>query len=113
MMEDLVIALLIICMIAVPFLIIAGIAELVIFPFLDRRAEKRKEAEPVKMPCIYGSLECNGCGSCTYARRVVAVCAVCGKAICGDEDYYDLDGETIHEDCVIDWAKNRLVRGKA
>ena len=31
-------------------------------------------------------------------------CACCGEAIYGYEDYYDIDGILLHEDCLTDWA---------
>jgi hypothetical protein len=31
-------------------------------------------------------------------------CAHCGEDIEGYEDYYDFDGELIHDDCLYAWA---------
>lgn len=54
--------------------------------------------------CINGSGECTGCGGCNQSAKVVGVCW-CGSQIRADEDYYEIDGELIHDDCLHEWAQ--------
>ena len=42
--------------------------------------------------------------------KVIGKCEQCGDDICADEDYYDIYGALVHEDCLKDWAKRFLVR---
>jgi hypothetical protein len=37
-------------------------------------------------------------------------CEHCGEPIYAGEDYYEIYGEIIHEDCLRDWAEKHLVR---
>lgn len=41
---------------------------------------------------------------------VIGKCEHCGDYIYADEDYYDIEGEIIHEDCLREWAEKYLVR---
>ena len=36
----------------------------------------------------------------------VGRCAHCGDDIFGYEEYYDFDGDLVHEDCLHGWAQN-------
>jgi hypothetical protein len=38
------------------------------------------------------------------APEVIGKC-YCGEDILSNEDYYDIDGELIHEDCLREWAE--------
>lgn len=31
-------------------------------------------------------------------------CAYCRETIYGCDEYYDFDGELVHDECLIDWA---------
>ena len=33
----------------------------------------------------------------------VGRCAQCGEDVYDYDDYYDFDGDRVHDDCVIDW----------
>ncbi|MBO4265473.1 MAG: hypothetical protein J5922_05280 [Clostridia bacterium] len=47
--------------------------------------------------CINGG-ECDGCGECR-SEKEVAVCEVCGEAICRGEEYTEILGEAVCTDC--------------
>lgn len=38
--------------------------------------------------------------------KVFTYCEHCGGEIYEGEDYYDIEGESIHEDCLYDFAKS-------
>ena len=46
-------------------------------------------------------------------RPVMGVCPVCGQNVCDENDFYgkddafEIDGEIIHEDCVMEFLKDR------
>lgn len=43
-----------------------------------------------------------------YANRdmpVVGVCEQCGQEIYAWEDYYDIEGTLLHEDCEYNWLR--------
>ena len=61
------------------------------------------------MICIYGT-ECTGCMRCEKEPVAIAECAHCDEAIFEWEDYYNIEGETIHDECLIDWAKQYQVK---
>ena len=47
-------------------------------------------------------------------RIIYETCAVCGEPIYWDEERYELcDGDVIHEDCLMDWAKKYHSYGEA
>ena len=31
--------------------------------------------------------------------------SVCNEAIYEDEDHYDIDGDLLHEECLVEWAE--------
>ena len=37
-------------------------------------------------------------------RHCRGACTHCGEDIYDWEDYYDIDGTLLHDDCLIDWA---------
>ena len=43
-------------------------------------------------------------------QGVVGKCEACGDDVYAGEDYYEIYGETIHSDCLRDWAEKFLVR---
>lgn len=57
------------------------------------------------MWCRSGAHECDGCMACHSEPRAIAKCSVCGEDIVAGEDFYDIDGETIHDDCLREWAE--------
>lgn len=59
--------------------------------------------------CIHGGKPCDGCGRCEPQPKLVGYCEHCKEAVYRYEDYYDIDGELVHEDCLTDWAKKYLV----
>lgn len=63
------------------------------------------------MICVTGGSECDGCCRCHIEPRTVAVCDVCHEPIYVGDDHYSIEDETIHEDCLHDWAKQYFVRG--
>lgn len=42
-------------------------------------------------------------------QEVIGKCEHCGDNIYADEDYYDIEGEIIHEDCLREWAEKYRV----
>lgn len=42
-------------------------------------------------------------------QEVIGKCEHCGDDIYADEDYYDIEGEIIHEDCLREWAEKYRV----
>lgn len=40
--------------------------------------------------------------------EVYGYCDQCGREIYDGEDVYDIDGHTIHEDCLLDYAREHL-----
>lgn len=62
------------------------------------------------MNCVRSRGECDGCGECMSEKpSVVGYCSVCGMLIEDGETFYDIEGELVHEDCLMDWAKKYRV----
>lgn len=40
--------------------------------------------------------------------KVFAMCDHCGGEIYEGEEYYEIDGDLIHEDCLLDYVKENL-----
>ena len=59
--------------------------------------------------CVKGGRECDGCMRCQVEPETVGKCW-CGSFIHADEQYYEIDGELIEEDCLRDWAEKYRVR---
>jgi len=57
----------------------------------------------MSLPCIRGG-ECTGCMNCYPEPEFAGECAECGDLIYKHEDYYDIDGMLLHEECLTDWA---------
>lgn len=57
------------------------------------------------MICVNGSRECTGCMACQSEPTPVGHCVTCKEPIYGPDDYYEIDGDLIHDDCLTDWAK--------
>lgn len=59
------------------------------------------------MAMICGTLgrECNGCMLCEKEAEVVGICESCREEIHAGEDYYDINSDLLHEDCLLDWAR--------
>ena len=49
--------------------------------------------------CVNGG-ECCGCGECKRRDEEVVECEVCGDAICEGDEYYNICGEVVCEQCV-------------
>jgi len=64
----------------------------------------------MSIACVKGGGLCDGCGGCHREPEVIAHCAQCGDDIYAVEDYYEIDGEIIHEDCLREWAEKYLVK---
>lgn len=60
-------------------------------------------------PCRRGGSECDGCGACRQEPEVIGEC-FCGEEIFAGEDYYNIEGELVHECCLTEWAEQYLVR---
>lgn len=58
----------------------------------------------MSLACVHGGMECNGCLCCQEEPETIGKCW-CGDHIHADEDYYEIDGVLLHEDCLRDWAK--------
>lgn len=56
------------------------------------------------MICETLGRECDGCMSCKKEAEVVGICESCRKEIHAREYYYDIEGDLLHEDCLLDWA---------
>ena len=63
------------------------------------------------MICVSGGRECDGCMACK-ASNAVGICEGCGMRIYEFEDYYDINGELVHEECLLDWAAQYVVGNK-
>lgn len=61
------------------------------------------------MICIHGGAECSGCMHCQGEAQTVGQCSECKGLIYADEDYYRIEGETVHEDCLTAWARKYLI----
>ena len=42
--------------------------------------------------------------------KKIGVCEECSDPIYDGEDYYEIDGDMLHEDCLYDWAHKYKVR---
>lgn len=42
--------------------------------------------------------------------KVIGYCSFCHEEIYAYEDYYDIEGELVHDDHLIDWARKYHVR---
>lgn len=56
------------------------------------------------MTCVTLGRECDGCMSCEREAEAVGICEACREEIRAGEDYYDIEGDLLHEDCLLDWA---------
>lgn len=56
------------------------------------------------MTCVTLGHECDGCMNCEKEAEVVGTCEACREEIREDETYYDIEGDLLHEDCLLDWA---------
>lgn len=57
------------------------------------------------MICIDGGHECTGCMHCNdNTEERIGTCDACSDPIYKSDDYYDIDGVLLHEDCLTDWA---------
>jgi hypothetical protein len=45
--------------------------------------------------------------SCQVSEEI-GICKECGEPIEQGYTYYDIEGELIHEDCLMDWAEKYL-----
>lgn len=59
----------------------------------------------MSFPCTKGMRECDGCMQCEKPAEVVGTCAQCREAVLANEEYYDIESELIHWDCLREWAK--------
>lgn len=59
------------------------------------------------MAMICGTLgrECNGCMRCEKEAEIVGICESCREEIHAGEDYYDINGDLLHDDCLLNWAR--------
>lgn len=57
------------------------------------------------MVCVSGARECSGCMACQSGPSPIGKCVVCGGDIVALDDYYEIDGDLIHDDCLREWAK--------
>ena len=64
----------------------------------------------MSIACVKGGSLCDGCGACQGEAEVIGKCEHCGDDIYASEDYYEIEGEIIHEDCLREWAEKFLVR---
>lgn len=56
------------------------------------------------MICVSGCRECTGCMACEAEPQTVGTCEHCNEPIYAWEDHYDIEGELLHDDCLVDWA---------
>lgn len=63
------------------------------------------------MSCVTLGRECSGCMSCEREAEVVGICEACREEIHAGDDYYDIEGDLLHEDCLLDWAWKYKVVG--
>ena len=42
--------------------------------------------------------------NCEKEAEIVGICESCREEIRADETYYDIEGDLLHEDCLLDWA---------
>ena len=56
------------------------------------------------LTCISQGRECNGCRNCETQAEIVGICESCRGEIRADETYYDIEGDLLHEECLLDWA---------
>lgn len=43
-------------------------------------------------------------------RHYLCKCAQCGEPVYDYEEYYDFDGDKVHEDCMLAWVEQYKVR---
>lgn len=56
-------------------------------------------------PCVKnGSKECDGCGACQQGE-LFGYCESCSEPIYIGEDIYELDGITLHDDCLYEYMR--------
>ena len=56
------------------------------------------------LTCISQGRERNGCRNCETQAEIVGICESCRGEIRADETYYDIEGDLLHEECLLDWA---------
>lgn len=49
---------------------------------------------------INNSVECDACGECQKSTDEMYTCEDCGCDICDGDDYYDIAGTILCEDCI-------------
>lgn len=57
------------------------------------------------MTCVNPSRECDGCMNCEKEAETIGTCVCCGELVREDEDHYEIYGELVHEDCLLEWAE--------
>lgn len=63
----------------------------------------------MSFPCIRGKHECDGCMLCEKPAKVVGHCEACHEEIYAGEEYYDIEGELVHDDHLREWAEKYRV----
>ncbi|MBE6778319.1 MAG: hypothetical protein E7541_02930 [Ruminococcaceae bacterium] len=53
------------------------------------------------LSCALMSRECTGCGGCRDGIAGRLFCHYCGRVLLTGEDYLDLEGEAMCEDCQL------------
>ena len=62
------------------------------------------------LTCVSGGRECDGCQDCFPEPPVIGTCEACRAEIHAGEDHYNIEGDLLHDDCLLDWAwKYRVV----
>lgn len=60
--------------------------------------------------CVKGKSDCDGCMMCEKPAKKVGICTACQEPVYGGEEYYDIEGELVHDDCLRDWAEKYRVK---
>lgn len=64
------------------------------------------------LTCTNGGRECDGCGHCFPEPEDIGTCEACREAIKSGETHYNIEGDLLHEDCLLDWAWKYKVVGQ-
>lgn len=60
--------------------------------------------------CVRGGRECTGCSNC-ISSKYIGICDECSDPILEGEDYYEIDGLLLHEDCLREYAQANWKKG--
>lgn len=60
--------------------------------------------------CMTGTRECTGCKYCEHVPQRIGNCEHCSDTITDCEEYYNIEGILLHEECLQEYMSKYLVK---